>query len=114
MVNRFLILVSIALSAVLLAMMNFTNPSSVGPLGVLVFFTTLYIITFGISSAIVAIFFKIRGKNKMNWRRYTYSAILALAPIMLLVMRPFMGVSVFSVVITLSFVLIGWVLTSKA
>ena len=41
MVNRLIMLISLVASIVLVAMANFTNPAEVGPLGVLVFFTTI-------------------------------------------------------------------------
>ncbi len=113
MVDRLLILISFVLSVVLLAMMNFTTPTDVGPLGVLVFFTTLYVVMLGISNVIISIFYKIRGKKKLGTKGYACALILALAPIIILVMRPFVGFSLLSVVVTLTFVGVGWFLVSK-
>ncbi|MDO4987238.1 MAG: hypothetical protein Q4E46_02930 [Candidatus Saccharibacteria bacterium] len=113
MVNRVLILVSIAFTAVLLAMMNFMTPTEAGPLGVLVFFTTLYIVFFGFTAAIVAIFFKIRGKTKLGQKGYAYAGFLALAPIILLVMRPFIGFSFLALGVTGIFEFLGCFLIAK-
>ena len=113
MVNRLLILISIVLTVVLLAMMNFMTPSAAGPLGVLVFFTTLYVVFFGFAAGLVGILFKIRGKTKMGRKGYEYVGILALAPIILLVMRPFIGFSILSLVLTSVFEFLGCFLISK-
>ncbi len=113
MVNRALILVSLAFSAVLLAMMNFMTPTEAGPLGVLVFFTTLYVVFFGFMVAIVATLFKIRGKTKLGQKGYAYAGFLALAPIILLVMRPFIGFSILALIVAGIFELLGCFLIAK-
>ncbi len=113
MVNRALILVSLAFSVVLLAMMNFMTPTEAGPLGVLVFFTTLYVVFFGLTAAIVATLFKIRGKTKLGQKGYAYAGFLALAPIILLVMRPFIGFSILALIVAGVFELLGCFLIAK-
>lgn len=113
MVNRLLILISVVMTVVLLAMMNFMTPTEAGPLGVLVFFTTFYIVVFGVMAVLVGILFRIRGKAKLGAKGYAYAGILALAPVILLVMRPFIGFSVWALVLASAFELIGCFLISK-
>lgn len=85
MLNRFIFLVSLVAVVVLLVMMNLTTPAEVGPLGVLVFFTTVYIVMIGVMVGVVAIFRRISGKRgKMQRKDYAYALALALGPIMLL------------------------------
>lgn len=85
MLNRFIYLISLVAMVVLLVMMNLTTPAEVGPLGVLVFFTTIYLVMFGIMVGLVSIFRKIAGRRgAMHRKDYAYALALALAPIMLL------------------------------
>ncbi len=113
MVNRLLILISFVLSAVLLAMMNFTTPTDAGPLGVLLFFTTLYVILFTVAAGLVAIFFRIKKRSKLGVKGYAFAGVIALAPIILLVMRPFIGFSIGAVAAAVVFEVIGCFLISK-
>ncbi len=77
---------SLFAAIVLLLMVNFTTPAGVGPFGVLVFFTACYLLMLGISVAIVKLFRKLIGKQMGN-RGYLYAAIIAFAPIMLLLVQ---------------------------
>ena len=43
---------SLLAAVILLVMLNFTTPAGVGPFGVLVFFTTFYILMFGVALAL--------------------------------------------------------------
>lgn len=66
-------------------MMNLTTPAAVGPLGVLVFFTMIYVVMFGVMVGLILIFRKMAGKRgKMGRRDYAYAAAMGLGPIMLL------------------------------
>ena len=47
---------SLLAAVILLVMLNFTTPAGVGPFGVLVFFTTFYILMFGVALALVRFF----------------------------------------------------------
>ena len=103
MFNRVMLLVSLALTIVLLVMMNFTTPMEVGPLGVLLFFTTIYIIVFGLVSALVQLVYRI-NKRKMGRKGRFYAAVIAFAPIMLLLVRSFDSLSVLTAGLVLVFV----------
>ena len=52
MFNRMILLSSLVATMIILVMMNFTTPTSIGPLGVLVIFTMFYVVSFGLSSFI--------------------------------------------------------------
>lgn len=103
---------SLTAVAVLLAMLNFTTPTGVGPLGVLVFFVAIYLLMFGIANLLVGIFMKLLGRNKGR-RRYLYSAILAFGPIMLLLAQSLGSISPLTVGLTLVFVILGCFLVAK-
>lgn len=85
MLNRFIMLISLIALVLLMVMMNITTPTEIGPLGVLVFFTTVYVMVFGLMVGLVQIFKKMTSKRgKMGKRDYAYAAAIAMGPIMLL------------------------------
>ena len=98
MFGKFKAVVTVVSLVFLLAMMWTTTPSGVGPLGVLVFFTLCYIVSFGVMSTICRCFFVL--KSKMDKRHlggedkksFYYGAVLAFAPVLLLGMQAFGGV----------------------
>ena len=94
---------SLVLVILLLVMMNFTTPMEVGPLGVLLFFTTIYVIIFGVTGAVVRVLYGINRK-KMNRKGYFYAAVVAFAPIMLLLVRAFGSLSIWTGVLVGIFV----------
>lgn len=70
---------------ILMVMMNFTTPTEIGPLGVLVFFTTVYVMVFGLVVGLLSIFRRMVSKNgRMMKKDYAYAAAIALGPIMIL------------------------------
>ena len=72
--------------AVLLVLLNFTTPTSLGPVGVLLFFVLVYMIMLGVATVAVVVFRKILGKKgEMRRKDYGCAVILAFAPILLLV-----------------------------
>lgn len=112
MFNRIMLVLSLGLTILLLAMMNFTTPMEVGPLGVLLFFTTIYIIIFGVMCYLVQIFYKLNRK-KMGRKGYVCAAVIAFAPIMLLLVRAFGGLSIWTTVLTGVFVVLTCFVVSK-
>ena len=112
MFNRVMLLVSLALMIVLLAMMNFTTPMEVGPLGVLLFFTTIYVIVYGIVTWLVQIVYRM-NKKKMGRKGRFYAAVISFAPIMLLLVRSFGSLSILTGVLVLVFVGLGCFLVKK-
>lgn len=103
MFNRIMLLLSLALTIMLLIMMNFTTPMEVGPLGVLLFFTTIYVIVFGVMSFLTQIFYKL-NKKEMNRKGRFYAAVIAFAPIMLLLVRSFGNLSIWTTLLVGVFV----------
>ena len=114
MLNSLILLISLVATIVLTAMLNFTNPSEVGPLGVLVFFTTIYAIVLGISTWIIRLYRKTMGKKqKMRTKDYCYSAIIAFGPIMVLLMKSFGTLSLFTILLVGIFIFLGCFLVSR-
>ena len=88
--NRILVLISIIGLAALTLMLNLSSPTEIGPVGVLLFFTTLYMSVFGILALIMQafLFFSMKKKN-MRSKDYLYVSVLAFGPIMVLMARSF-------------------------
>lgn len=98
---------------VILAMINLTTPTSVGPLGVLVFFTMIYIAIYGVVNLIVAAFMKANGKSGTQRKNRYYAAMISFGPIMLLLVQSFGSLGVVTVVMTAIFVALGCFVINK-
>jgi len=103
---------SLMAAVILLTMLNFTTPAGIGPLGVLVFFTAVYVLMLGISVALVKIFLKLTGKQ-VGKKSYMYGAVIAFGPIMLLLAQSLRSMSALTVGLTVVFVFLGCFLVSK-
>ena len=88
--NRVIAIAS-SVGVVLLALMLvFTSPTEIGPLGVLLFFTTIYVVCFGVVVGLMHLFKRLAFKKlELAHKDYLYSAVLGFAPIMLLMARSF-------------------------
>ncbi len=88
--NRLIYTISIIGLAALIVMLIFTSPTDIGPFGVLLFFTTVYIVCYGIVAFLMQLFLRIAfKKNTFRNKDYLYAAVLAFGPIMLLMARSF-------------------------
>lgn len=93
--------------------MNFFSPMQLGPLGVLLFFTMIYVVAFGICTFIVRIFVRLIGKPKMQGRDYVFAAILALGPLMLLMVQSFGSLSPWTIGLVGFFEILGCFMVGK-
>ena len=90
--------ISILGLAVLTTMLIFTSPTEIGPVGVLLFFTTIYIISFGILTLLYQSFIRLAfRRSEFRSKDYLYSAVLAFTPIMLLMARSFGAINLWTV-----------------
>lgn len=93
--NRIVLALSLAGLAALILILRFTSPAEVGPLGVLLFFTTIYATIFGIIVFLMKTFYKVALKRKIFRNKdYLYAAAAAFGPIMLLMARSFGALTV--------------------
>lgn len=112
--NRIIRLISIVGLAALILMLNITSPTEIGPFGVLLFFTTLYFVIFGITTFLVQTFIRIALKKKqMKNKDYLYAAVLAFGPIMLLMARSFGAVNLWTVGLIIAFLSLAEFLVYK-
>ena len=77
---------SLIAAVILAAMLFFTTPAGLGPLGIFAFFVMTYAVMLGVTTLIVNIFNKLVLKKKtMGWKNYADAAVLAFWPVMLLI-----------------------------
>ena len=108
------IAISIIGLAVLLIMLNLTSPTEIGPFGVLLFFTTLYLSIFGICSILIYIYRHLAlRQDSLRNKDYLYAAVLAFGPIMLLMARSFGAISLWTIGLIILFVTLAEFLVAK-
>ena len=112
--NRIIYTISIIGLSALIVMLLFTSPTDIGPFGVLLFFTTVYIVFFGIVTFLMQLFVKI-AFNKQNFRNkdYLYAAVLAFGPIMLLMARSFGAINLWTIGLIVMFLSLAEFLVYK-
>ena len=112
--NHIIYIVNIIGLAVLLIMLNVTSPTEIGPVGVLLFFTTLYVVFFCLFSILMGLFRKIAlGKTSFRGKDYLYAAVIAFGPIMLLMARSFGAISLWTVTLITLFLALAEFLVYK-
>ena len=109
MLNRVFLFMSMLAAVILVAMLFFTTPAGLGPLGIFVFFLMTYVVMLGVTTFLVHTFVRFVHKRKeMGWRDYASAGILAFWPVMVLV---FISIGTSNMIISLVgatvFVLLG-------
>ena len=112
MLKHLIPVLSLIAAVVLLVMLNFTTPAGIGPLGVLVFFTTIYVLMLGISVALVKLFLRLTGRQAGR-KSYLYGAVIAFGPIMLLLAQSLKTMSPLTVALVALFVFVGCFVVNK-
>ena len=112
--NQFIVLSSIIGLAAIIVMLNFTSPTEIGPFGVLLFFTTLYVTLFSVSSLIMRVFYRLAFKKAIFRNKdYLYAAVFAFGPIMLLMARSFGAINLWTISLIVIFIFLGEFLVAK-
>ena len=112
--NHIIYGISIIGLAALILMLTLTSPTEIGPFGVLLFFTTVYITVFGFVTFLMQAFLRIAlRKEKMRNKDYLYSAVLSFGPIMLLMARSFGAISLWTIGLIALFLLLAEFLVYK-
>ena len=95
-------------------MLNFTSPTEIGPFGVLLFFTTLYVSIFGITVFAMTLFYRFIMKREVfRGKDYLYAAVAAFGPIMLLMARSFGAISLWTIGLISVFLILAEFLVAK-
>lgn len=112
--NHIAVTISIIGLAALLIMLNLTSPTEIGPLGVLLFFTTLYATLFGIITLLQGVFYRLAfGKTTYKAKDYLYSAVMAFGPIMILMARSFGAINIWTIGLIFAFLSLAEFLVYK-
>lgn len=112
--NRIIISISIMGLAALILMLNLTSPTEIGPVGVLLFFTTLYMCLFGVISLIMQTFLYFASKKvALSHKDYLYSAVLAFGPIMMLMAKSFGAINIWTIILIVIFLSLSEFLVYK-
>lgn len=112
--NRFIVFISIVGLAALILMLNLTSPTAIGPLGVLLFFTIVYLVSFGVVTMLFQSFMRLAfKKNTFQNKDYLYSAILAFGPIMFLMARSFGAINLWTTSLICLFIFLAEFLMAK-
>ena len=99
---------------VLAIMLTTTSPTTIGPFGVLLFFTTLYITLFGIFSLTLQIFYRLAfRKNTFSNKDYLYTAVMAFGPIMVMMARSFGAINLWTITLIIIFLFLAEFLVKK-
>ena len=102
--NRVIYAISILGLAALILMLTLTSPTEIGPIGVLLFFTTLYVVFFGAITLLLQLFKRIAFKqDRFKRKDYLYAAVLAFGPIMLLMARSFGAINPWTIALIVVF-----------
>lgn len=112
--NRIISVISIVGLAALILMLNFTSPTEIGPFGVLLFFTTVYVVAFGITTLLIQSFMRLAFKKEtFRSKDYLYSAVLAFGPIMFLMARSFGAINLWTTGLICLFIFLAEFLVAK-
>ena len=112
--NRVILSISILGLAVLILMLFFTSPTDIGPFGVLLFFTTAYIVCFCTITLLMQAFARIAfGLKNFRNKDYLYAAVLAFGPIMLLMARSFGAINLWTISLIAIFLFLAEFLVKK-
>ena len=112
--NHVISIISIIGLAALIMILNFTSPTEIGPLGVLLFFTTVYVVAFGIATLIMQSFVKLAFKREhFRGKDYLYAAVIAFGPIMLLMARSFGAINLWTIGLIALFLFLAEFLVAK-
>ena len=118
--TKLLLIVSAVSLVILLAMMFLTSPSTVGPVGVLVFFTMAYLFFLGLAVFCCRLFFLVRGKmdhakaaNNLQKKSLRYGVVIAIAPVALLLAGSFGGITIGEIALVAGLEILLCFLTSR-
>jgi len=118
-VDRAFVVMGLLAMVFLVTMVNLTTPSGIGPLGVLVFFTLVYLVCLSVMVVLSRAFFALRDKLQKSRvhvgakKSYYYGSVLAFVPMILIFMRSFGELNLLEVALAVLFAVLGCFYISK-
>ena len=117
--DKLLLIASITAFFFLTVMMFLTSPSEVGAIGILVFFTLVYVLCLGLAVFGCRLFFLLRAKinrataGNIKKKSYYYGPVIALAPLFLLIGQSFGGLVIYEIIAIIAFEIVLCFLVSR-
>ena len=112
--DRIVMTIGLAAAAVMLWLLVFTTPFGIGPFGVLVFFTMIYIVLFSLLIATQVVFRRILGKSKgVSNKGYLYVIVISFSGMLIMLVNAFGESWVIAVLIGAVFGVLGCFLVNK-
>ena len=106
--------IGLVATAVMLWLLVFTTPFGIGPFGVLVFFTMIYIMFFGFTILIQMIFGRILGKNSsVSTKGYLYATVISFGCVLAMLMNAFQESWIVAILTGSIFAVLGCFLVNK-
>jgi Ca2+/Na+ antiporter len=125
MLARIIVSTSVAAALLLVALLQTSTPSSIGPLGILLIFILIYVSVLGVLTFLLFIVSKIVRKLSESFtvkrrlegltlkRSYYFSSVIALAPVLLIAMQSIGRVGVYEFLLVILFVVVACTYISK-
>lgn len=125
MLGRAIVLSSIVAAALLAIILQTTNPSMIGPVGLLAVFFLLYVVILGVVIWLLWVTsksFAFIGRRLMTRRppqslslsrAYYFSSVIALAPVMMLAMQSIGSLGLYEVILITIFLGVGILYITK-
>lgn len=112
--NRIIATVLIAGIVAIILMLCLTSPNEIGPFGVLLFFTLLYVVVFCTATFFMKIFYSLALKRtNFRGKDYLYSAVVSFGPVMVLMARSFGAITPWTLSLIGLFILLSEFLVCK-
>lgn len=121
----FIAFVSLVSLCLLFILINITNPSSIGPAGLIFVFVLIYLSSFGVTTFLInalrffikcfnLVFLPTRKQKVVPSKRvYYYSLLFSIIPVMYIGLKSVGSINVYSLLPLLLFILIGLVYINK-
>ena len=125
MLSRVIAISVVVAVLVLVSILHITQPSTVGPMGILIVFVAMYVSVLGLLTFLLFSLSKLISKVSSSFtvkkpirplslsRSYYFSSVIALAPVMLIGMQSVGEVEIYDVLLIALFVVIACIYISK-
>ena len=112
--DRIVMAVGLVATIVMLWLLVFTTPFGIGPFGVLVFFTMIYIVLFSLLIVVQLVFRRILGKDKgVSNKGYLYAVVISFSGMLIMLVNAFGESWIIAVLVGVVFGVLGCFLVNK-
>jgi len=90
MLSRVILFLSVVAAVIGVALLFFTSPVEIGPLGVLLFFIAVYFAMLGVSTLVVKLYVRmVQKRGELKRKEYAYAFVLAFFPVIVMMLLAF-------------------------